>query len=366
MKRIPIITDTHFGVRGDSPVLYTIQEQFYRDVFWPQIDAEGDVDTLLVLGDVTDRRKFLNFQTMAFAKHMLFLPADQRNIDIHWVLGNHDLPFKQSLQLSSYEAFKEFNNVTLYADATPVQFDGVETLLMPWLCDANMAQSMAALETFQGSVVAGHLELDGFEMYRGIMNPHGMSTEKFVPFPLVMSGHFHHRSSKGNIHYLGAPYEMIWSDHGEAHGFHWWTPKTHALEFVANPHHLFYRFIYDDTNQPGTYVKALLGEMVKCNIKQKIVKVQIKAKTQPMWYEAFVDAAMKLGAHELQFVDDTAWSTDDVQTTAEDASLDTLTMIHRYVEGLPWANTQMQTEVTSLLSELFHAATDHTKMTGRI
>lgn len=365
MRRYPIITDTHYGARGDSAVLYAAMEQFYTQVFWPAIDREGGVTDILHLGDVTDRRKFINYQTLSFAKHMFFEPAKQRNIRVHWLLGNHDLPYKHSLQLSSHEAFREYTNVSIYREATTVMFNDTPVLFVPWLCDENMQSAMQAVTDFDGSVVMGHFEFGGFEMYRGMENPHGMSVEAFQHFPLVLSGHYHHRSSKGNIHYLGSPYEMIWSDHGDARGFHWWTPETHALEFVENPHHLFYKFTYDDAHQPGTYVRDLLHTMTASDIAQKIVKVVVKQKTQPVWYDTFVDAALRLGAHDMQFVDDTAWSAEDFETVEHDSSLDTLTLIHKYVESLPWANTEVQRDVTTLLSELYQEAADHAKTLAR-
>lgn len=365
MSRIPIITDTHAGARGDSQVIYNNQEEFYTKVFWPAIDAEGGVSTILHLGDVTDRRKFINYQTLSFAKHMFFEPARERGITVHWVLGNHDLPYKHSLQLSSHEAFREYDNVRVHRDATIVTIEDVPVLLVPWLCDENMRSATAAIQAFDGSVVMGHFEFGGFDMFRGIPNTHGMSIDAFQHFPLVLSGHYHHRSSQGNIHYLGSPYQMIWSDHGDARGFHWWTPQTHQLDFVENPYRLFYKFTYDDTNQPGIYVQELLDLMKYANLTQKIVKVVVKQKTQPMWYDAFADAALKLGAHDLQFVDDTAWSGADFDAVEHDHDLDTLTLIHKYVESLPWANSHIQRDVTSLMSELYQEATDQAKTVAR-
>lgn len=365
MKRIPIITDQHFGSRGDSQVIYANQEEFYTKVFWPAIDAEGGVDTILCLGDVTDRRKFINYQTMSFAKHMFFEPARERGIEIHWILGNHDLPFKHSLQLSSHEAFREYANVHLYRTATRVLMDDVPVLLVPWLCDENTTASLDAIRVFDGSVVMGHFEFGGFEMFRGMENSHGMSVEAFKHFQRVFSGHYHHRSSKQNIHYLGAPYEMIWSDHGDSRGFHWWTPQTHALDFIENPHHLFYKFIYDDAGQSGSYVRTLLDSMKAANLTQKIVKVVVKQKTNAVWYDTFADAALKLGAHDLQFVDDTAWDDEDFGAVEHDHALDTKTLILRYVESLPWANNDVQRDVSLLMSELYHEATDRAKTLAR-
>lgn len=340
-------------------------EKFYCDVFWPSIDAEGGVKEILCLGDVTDRRKFLQYQTLKFAKQMFFDPARDRGIKVHWVLGNHDLPFKHSLQLSSHEAFKEYANVQVYRDATVVPFNGVPVLLMPWLCGENIDSSFAAAEQFDGSVIAGHFEFGGFDVYRGFPMAHGLDAGRFAGFPLVMSGHYHHPSTKGNVHYLGSPYEMVWTDYGDARGFHWWTPTTHQLELVENPHHLFYKFVYDDAGQPGTYVQTLLSQMKASDLTQKIVKVLVRQKTQPVWYEAFADAVLRMGIHDVHFVDDTSAAAATSTDEHTGPVTDTLTMIHRYVGGLPWANTALQHDVTSVMTELFLEATDHAKTVGR-
>lgn len=365
MSRIPIITDAHFGARGDSSVLYATMEQFYQQVFWPAIDAEGGVTDLIHLGDVTDRRKYINYQTLSFAKHMFFEPARDRGITVHWTLGNHDLPYKHSLQLSSHEAFREYANVRIYHDATIVHFAETPVLLVPWLCDENTHTATAAIRDFDGAVVMGHFEFGGFDMFRGIPNAHGMATDDFTHFKLVLSGHYHHKSSHGPIHYLGAPYEMIWSDHNDPRGFHWWTPETHGLEFVSNPHALFHKFTYDDRDQPGTYVQQLLNTMTTANLTQKIVKVLVQHKSQPVWFDTFVDAALKLGAHDVQFVDDTAWSTEDFDAVDHDHALDTQTLILRYLDSLPWANTDIQRDVSVLMADLYQEATDRAKTVAR-
>lgn len=365
-KRTPIITDTHFGSRGDNAILYDIQERFYLDVFWPAIDAEGSVTEILHMGDVTDRRKQINFQTLSFAKRVFFEEARKRNIKIHWLLGNHDLPYKHSLKLSSHEAFKEYENVKSYSAATVVPFNGVDTLLVPWICDENVEQVIDAVKTFSGSVVAGHFEFNGFELYRGFVNNHGMETDLFRSFPLVMSGHYHLRSSRDNIFYLGAPYEMVWSDHGSDHGFHWWTPQTHDLEFVSNPHHLFYTFIYDDKDKNASYVSELLAKITATNVQQRIVKIIVRNKTQPLWYESFTDQVMNVGAHEMQFVDDTAWNSANSEMDFESVTThDTMTLIRQYVDGLPWSNTEMQTSVSEMLGELYQEASERAKSLTR-
>lgn len=374
MKQVAVIGDQHFGSKSDSIIIHAHQEEFYTKVFWPEIDtklASGEAATdVLILGDVTDRRKFINYQTSEFAKRVFFRPALDRGLTLHWILGNHDLPLKHSLTLSSSVVFREFTNIKVYDKPALQQFDDVAVLMLPWLCDQNYTRSMELLREFEeagGTVVAGHFEFAGFEPYRGLPNINGMDTAPFQSFPLVMSGHYHHRSTKGNIHYLGTPYELTWSDHGEPHGFHWWTPLTHELEFITNPHHLFYKFFYNDTGKNGSYVPNLIQEIQSVGITQKIIKVIVKAKTEPTWYDAFVDALYKLGPHDLQIVDDTAWTEEDLDEAREQTldELDTLTLIHKFVDGMPWANTELQQDVTKLMANLYHQAQEKAKTSVR-
>lgn len=363
MKRIAVVTDTHAGGKSDNVILYNTQRKFWETVFWPAIDAEGGVTDIIHGGDLLDRRKFINFQSLAFAKETFFEPARQRGITIHWVIGNHDMPLKQSMSLTGFEAFKEYQNVIAYTTATEIELDGQKLLLMPWICDENMMDSFSKLTEFEGTAVVGHLEFGGFEMYRGVPNFHGISTEPFAHVPLVMTGHYHHKSSRGNVHYLGSPFEMTWSDYGDERGFHWWTPQTNKLELVKNPHNLFYRYIYDDEGQPASYIKETLDKIKKDDVSQKIIKVMVKSKTQALWFDTFMDAVLKLGAFDVQFIDDTNWSSnlDDDPILANGTSMDSLTMIGWYVDGLPWPNDDLKNSVKELLTDLYHEAGDVAK-----
>lgn len=342
-------------------------DEFYSRVFWPAIDAESNVDTLIHLGDMTDRRQVVNFQTLSFAKRVFFEPARERGIRIHWLLGNHDLPFKHRVSLSSHEAFREYENVTVYRTATEVLFNDTPVLLMPWLCQENYEDSMTVLSQFSGPTVMGHFELSGFEMFRGVVNEHGLDPTPLRRFPQVFSGHYHHRSSKDNVRYLGSPYEMVWTDCGDKRGFHWWTPQTREIAFVENPHHLFFKFIYNDESQPGTYVSTLLEQMKQHPLSRRIVKIVVQRKTQPLWYNTFVDAVLKLGCHDVQFVDDTGWSAElsDIPENSDSTSMDTRSTVHWYIQGLPWANTQLQQDVTQMMMSLYEEAAEHAKTLAR-
>jgi len=65
----------------------------------------------------------------------------------------------------------------------------------------------------------GHFEFANFPMHKGVDNLHGMATDMFQKYELVCSGHYHTRSQRDNIVYLGTPYEINWQDYGDDKGY---------------------------------------------------------------------------------------------------------------------------------------------------
>ena len=59
--KIALITDTHFGARNDNLAFNEYFYKFWEEVFFPYIEKEG-IDTVIHLGDVMDRRKFVSYK----------------------------------------------------------------------------------------------------------------------------------------------------------------------------------------------------------------------------------------------------------------------------------------------------------------
>ena len=66
--KIALITDTHFGARNDSEVFNNYFFKFYDNVFFPYL-KEHNIKHCIHLGDITDRRKFINFKTLDKFRH---------------------------------------------------------------------------------------------------------------------------------------------------------------------------------------------------------------------------------------------------------------------------------------------------------
>ena len=84
--KIALLNDTHFGVRNDSEAFRKYQLRFYNEIFFPYL-KEHNIKTLVHLGDVVDRRKFINFQTAHNFQKKFWKRLWDLKIDTHIILG---------------------------------------------------------------------------------------------------------------------------------------------------------------------------------------------------------------------------------------------------------------------------------------
>jgi DNA repair exonuclease SbcCD nuclease subunit len=270
--KVAIITDTHTGARSESLVFNDYFIKFFEKVFFPYLE-NNNIDTILHLGDVFDRRKYVNFRILDDWNKRIFPKLTK--YDTHIVLGNHDVYFKNSNTVNSVENLLSQYNFNVYSEATEVDIHGLPILFVPWINKENEAETLERIKNSNADICMGHLELSGFEMFNGQISDHGYDKSLFRKFDKVFSGHFHHKSESNSIHYLGSPYHMTWADWGDPRGFHIFDTKTRELTFIENPFQIFYKLYYDDTKE--TY-ESIMGKDYS-SLHKMYVKVIVTNKT---------------------------------------------------------------------------------------
>ena len=326
--KIALITDTHWGARGDSPAFAEYFNRFYYEHFFPYLAANG-IRNIFHLGDIVDRRKYINFVT---ARHLrkFVEHCDRSGIRLDVIIGNHDTSFKNTNEVNSMKELFEHStyDIHYYDSPTVVNLGDADIAVLPWVCSGNYNESMDFLRDTSAQILFGHLEIAGFEMYKGAINDHGFDSKIFDKFDLVCSGHFHHKSTRGNINYLGAPYEMSWSDYNDPRGFHIFDTETRELTFIRNPLTMFNKVHYNDQDKT-------LDELMNVDFdhyKGSYVKLIVHSKTNPYWFDMFVDKIEKAGVLDLQVVDDNLnlqlEDDGDIVSEAED----TLTVLSKVVD----------------------------------
>jgi len=347
--KIALITDSHAGVRNDSIAFHDYMKRFYNNVFYKYLD-DNDIKNVVHCGDIIDRRKYININTAYRLRKDLIEPALERGIDWHQIIGNHDTYHKNTNEVSSFiELFNRYP-INIYNRSTEVIFDNTKILFIPWICDDNRDHSLNLIRNTDAQIAFGHLEIQGFEMFKGSIVSHGDDPQLFGRFDIVCSGHFHHRSHHGNIYYLGSPAEYTWSDYNDPRGFHIFDTETRSLEFIENPYKMFKKVWYNDGSE-----EFLDSEMDYTEFAGSIVKVIVQEKNNPFWFEKFVDNIEKQNTVDIQIVEDHLnLGLEEDQDIINEAE-STIDIFKKYISGVDVKGVD-KVKLENKIVDLYHEA----------
>ena len=324
--KVAIITDQHFGARNDSIAFLDFFQKFYDNTFFPTL-VDNNIDTVLILGDTFDRRKYVNFYALQRAKEMFFDRLANAGIAVHMLAGNHDTYYKNTNDVNSPDLLlREYSNINVIDEPTTITVDGTDICMMPWICPDNYDASINEMKTTKADICMGHFEISGFAMYRGMESHEGLDKSLFDKFDMVFSGHYHHRSDDGHIYYLGNPYELTWQDFNDPRGFHLFDLSTRELQFIQNPYTMFSRIEYNDKDQEPDDIDSL-------DLAQKYVKLVVINKTDFYKFDKFIQKLYNKGCHEIKIVEDMSEFQDG--EIGEEINLeDTLSVLAHYIDSI--------------------------------
>ena len=347
--KIAILNDTHFGVRNDSPAFIKYQNRFYDELFFPYL-KENNIKTLIHLGDVVDRRKFINHNTAHNFKNHFWNKLEQDGIDTHIIIGNHDTYYKNTNEVNALQNLEINKNSKVYTQTTEVEFDNLPILFIPWICDDNEVESVEKIKNSTSPIAMGHLEVKGFEMHNGHFNEHGQEKSMFKRFEKVLSGHFHKKSDDGQIYYMGTQYEMTWSDYNCPKGFHIFDTDTRDLTRVSNNIKMFKKIIYDD--KQTNYNEFDITPYDEC-----FVKLIISQKTDNDMFNNLMDKLYnQINVHSVDVIEDMSDVNVSVKQDIIEQGEDTLTFLGNYIDQ---TNTDLDKQkLKAFAKELYSEASE--------
>jgi DNA repair exonuclease SbcCD nuclease subunit len=326
--KFAILNDTHCGIRNSSDIFLDNAEKFYGDVFFPYL-LENNIQHIVHLGDIFDNRKFINFRALHRHRKMFLNKLREYKITMDIIPGNHDTYYKNTNDLNSLkELLGHFTDViNIIMEPTVMNYDGLDFALLPWIAPDNEEKSLDFIKNTKALYLGGHLDITGFELMKGTVNAHGMSPDVFNHFDGVYTGHFHTKSSKGNIHYLGSQMEFFWNDAHDPKYFHIFNTDTKQITPVLNPHTLHHRIYYDDTK--NNYMEYDLPQ-----VENKFVKLIVVNKNDLFTFDRFCDRLQLKKIHELKIADNfnefIGSSVNDDEVELED----TTSLLNTYVDAV--------------------------------
>jgi DNA repair exonuclease SbcCD nuclease subunit len=346
--KLALLCDTHIGAKNDSKIFLDHQARFFEEQFFPYL-KENNIDTVLHLGDVFDRRKYINFYTLKRGKEFFFDILKQNNIQMHTILGNHDTTYTTTNEVNSLALLlKEYDNIYIYEnDPVELSFGSTKILMCPWIVKDAMETTFKKIKESSAHILCSHMDIKGFEMMKGIVSEHGFDYNDFNHFEEVYSGHFHHQSKYGNIRYLGAQYEMNWSDYGCKKGFHVLDTETRELTFIENCNKIFHKIEYDDTD----LTIADIAQLDTSILKNCYVKVIVKNRTNPYLYDLFLNRLNESGAADIKSIEDNLNLSNTGMTELLEEAKDTKDILHAYIDSVE--TNINKTSIKLIVDELY-------------
>ena len=350
--KIALITDSHFGARNDNLSFNEYFYKFWENTFFPYIEEHG-IDTVIHLGDVMDRRKFVSYKIAKDFRERFLQRFVDMGVTVHMMVGNHDTFYKNTNDVNSLSELVDGrnSNIFVYPEATTVEFDGTPIMFIPWINPENYANTMQEIQSSKAQVAMGHLEINGFEMHAGHFSEGGYDKGFLKKFDTVFSGHFHKKSDDGQVYYLGNTYQMTWSDNGCPKGFHIFDTETRQLDRIVNPYTIFEKVYYDESTMD--YDKFDIS-----SLSEKFVKIVVVNKKDFYKFDRFIDRVLSdSGAHEVKIIEDfSELDAENVSDAIIENAEDTMTLLERYIEELDV--TLDKTRLTNMMKSLYLEASD--------
>lgn len=337
------ITDLHFGARSNSAQFDNHFRDFYEKQFFPYL-LENNIQDVVCLGDTFDVRKNINLDILKNCKEYFFDKFDEHEINLFMIVGNHDAHFKDTLSVNTPDlVLREYERIAIIDKPIELPFCDTNLLMMPWICRDNAEESMRMLEESDADYCLGHFEIAGFKMYKNTESHGGFEPVMFNRFKKTFSGHYHTRSTQGNITYLGAPYEMNWADYDDPKGFHLFDTETGKLEFIENQFKMFMIHHYDESSK----------EVPDC--KDKVVRVVTKNIENKVKFDKFIASIQAMNPADLKIVDqDTIVR---VEEDSEEVSTeDTVSVLSLYVDSLETSSNIDKDRLKTMLKTLYREA----------
>ena len=200
---------------------------------------KNEIKTVFFLGDFFHVRGYM-YPSIVSKAYKKLLRFKEEKIDMHMLVGNHDMPFRH---ITKHNSLTAFNSIFPIIEQ-PMVFQGSEWDFyylpyieeqehLEWAIEKIYDESKVSKE--HKTVLLAHLDI-----YNALFHNSGTRSvtgvaPKFLSdkFDLVITGHYHtHQRILENIWYVGSPYQQNFSEANQKKGIMLFD--NGSLTFIEN------------------------------------------------------------------------------------------------------------------------------------
>lgn len=313
IRKVFVLGDLHLGVRNNSTEWSEIQLNFLINYFLKKVDALGfdpEQDILIQVGDWNHVRESTNVRIHQASIEIADKLCKKFKRGVYVILGNHDVYYKDRTDTHSLKGYdRMFNNFHVFEKPTNLQINSHNVLLLPWNEDHEELKNTIARNSPE--IVFCHADFKGFSLNKVTKLEHGLDLSDLTEVKRIYSGHIHIRQEKGNVLYVGTPYEMDRGDRGNTKGFYVLDFSKSTIEetFVENeisPKHVKFN-LYD--------VLQMSQENISTLFKNNFVDLTIESSFASKFpLTRFTEIVKECGHRRIEFF---SYSKDEVTSSSE-------------------------------------------------
>ena len=252
--KILITTDFHINYKESSGIFVKIALDYIDYIEHYCLD--NGIENIFFLGDV--------FEKSIKIRHDSFVPLffklqsiNRKGLKVYFILGNHDI---YSVDNDSIVETFEPIVTRVIKDCEIFTIGGREFTFLSYTKDEKKIPE-------KGDVLMTHLAIADFEFdndYHATETV-ALKPELFAGFNQVFSGHFHKPQHKGNIWFVGSPYQLNLGEAGQKKGFGIYDTDDSSYTFIH------YKFAPE-------FITFKIEDYKKVDVKNKFVHVEIDTK----------------------------------------------------------------------------------------
>ena len=290
-EKIIFLGDTHFALRNSNVEHHEHMALFFKD-FFHFID-KTKIRHIVQTGDLFDVRKSINVWAINQFRTMFLDEITRRGIKLYVLVGNHDIYYRESVKINTIrEMLTDYqllnpDILTIVDEPTTIQIADENFLVCPWVCKEKEVIIDDLINSSDAKYCVGHFEFNGFEMQKGQTIKTKFDHTQYSKFDLVISGHYHHKSRKDNVLYVGTTYQLTWAYYNDDKGL--WVFDSGKMHFCKNRHTIFNRIEYSEDVIPE-----------ESQIKNKYIQVIVKQRPDKKKFNAFLDSLHLMSPYDVK------------------------------------------------------------------
>lgn len=209
MSKYLLVGDSHWGISGCNQSMIEQNIKVWNYIF--DIAKDYQVDAIIDCGDFLDKRKEIDANLFRIILDNVISKLDR---PLYMLVGNHNLYYRDNSSVNNISIFKDCPYVFIVDKFT--KLNNID--LVPWVNKDNVDDITMEIKHTMNDYCVGHFELNGFNFDKvrvAQVNEERISKSLLSQkYNKVFSGHYHIRSEKDNIMYVGTPHQLTWIDEG--------------------------------------------------------------------------------------------------------------------------------------------------------